>query len=140
MVADFYEVKGKRWEHVLCEVAAAALDAGERCYVWAPSEAKARELDDLLWTFLDASFLPHGLWQGEPSSDEPLAVGWRSGNPNGATCLLLGCAASLEQAKEFRRIVDFVPMEDPVLRERARERFRALRQAGFSVSFHSAAP
>lgn len=132
-VAEFHQVSGKRWEHVLCELAAAAAAAGERCYLWASSEAKAREFDDLLWTFSDRSFVPHALWQGEASCDEPVAVGWRPGNPNGASCLLLGRPASPAEAGTFHRVVDLVLMDDPSALEQARHRFRTFRKAGFSV-------
>jgi DNA polymerase-3 subunit chi len=75
-------------------------------YVWAGSEADARRLDDLLWTFREDSFVPHELWQGEDSLEDPVAVGWTAGNPNNSSCLV------------------------------ARQRFRAFREAGLQVAFH----
>jgi DNA polymerase-3 subunit chi len=113
--------------------------AGRRVYVWASSEAQARELDELLWTFRDDSFVPHGLWQGQSPFDEPVAVGWRPGNPNAADCLVLARDASPPEIAGFARVVDFAPVDEPALREAARTRFRAFRDAGLPVRFHGAA-
>lgn len=137
---DFYEVKGGRWEVDLCALAEEALEGGARAYLRCASEALAREFDDLLWTFRDGSFVAHGLWQGQEICDEPLAVGWKPGNPNRATCLLLACDGGAEEVSGFERVIDLAPVDQPALRDRARVRFKTFRAAGFVVNFHPAAP
>jgi len=136
--ADFFEIKGPRWDLALCRQVQAAWEAGERVCVWADSEAEARRLDDLLWTFRDDSFVPHDLWQGEPNLATPVAVGWRAGNPNAATCLVLARDAAPADAAGFERVVDFAPVDLPERIGPARERYRAFREAGFTVSFRPA--
>ena len=133
---DFYEATGRQWEATLCRVVEQAWEAGTRVYVWAASEAQARDLDGLLWTFRDESFVPHGLWQGEASLDEPVAVGWKPGNPNGAACLVLARDASPAEVGGFARVVDFAAVDVPPLKEAGRNRYRAFQQAGFAVTFH----
>ncbi|MBI5446383.1 MAG: DNA polymerase III subunit chi [Deltaproteobacteria bacterium] len=135
---DFYEVKGPRWELAVCERVEALYEAGERVYVRAPSEALARALDDLLWTFREDSFVPHRLWGGEGDLPDPVAVGWRRGNPNGATCLVLAGAGEPEELSGFAQAFDFVPVSDPELTAGARERYRAFRAAGHQVTFRPA--
>lgn len=136
--ADFYEIQGPRWDLALCRRVEAAVEAGERVCVWADSEAEARRLDELLWTFRDDSFVPHDLWQGEPALDTPVAVGWRRGNPNRASCLVLARDAAPEEAAGFARVADFAPVDLPDRIDAARARFRAFRAAGFEVTFHKA--
>ena len=136
--ADFHEVRGTNWEAALCRQVLAAWEAGERVYVWAESEAGARRLDELLWTFAEDAFLPHDLWQGELQLATPVAVGWRPGNPNGATCAVLATDASPADLDGFARVVDFAPVDVPERIGPARDRYRALREAGFQVSFHPA--
>ncbi len=135
VLVEFFEVKGPRWDLALCAQVERVYAGGERVYVWAPSEAEARHLDDLLWAFREDAFVPHGLWQGEPGFDDPVAVGWRPGNPNGATCLVLARDASPEDVRGFRRVVDFAAVDVPGQVGPARRRFRAFRAAGFSVRF-----
>lgn len=133
--ATFFEFRGPRWDLALCRQVEAAYGAGERVCVWAESEAEARRLDDLLWTFRDESFVPHDLWQGEDALDTPVAVGWRAGNPNAATCLVLARDAAPAEAARFARVVDFAPVDLPARLGPARARFRAFRAAGFEVAF-----
>ncbi|GAB4276981.1 MAG: DNA polymerase III subunit chi [Deferrisomatales bacterium] len=139
-IVAFHEVKGPRWELALCRLVEAAYGRGERLYLWADSEAAARRLDDLLWTFRDEAFVPHGLWQGEARLEEPVAVGWQAGNPNGATCLVLARDAAPEEVAGFPRVLDLAPVDVPELRQAARARYRAFRDAGFDVSFRAAGP
>lgn len=133
---DFYEAKGRRWETALCQVVEQAWEAGTRVYVWAASEAHAREVDELLWTFRDESFVPHGLWQGEAGLDEAVAVGWKPGNPNGAVCLVLAWDATPAEAAGYERVADFAAVDVPDLKEAGRRRYRSFQQAGFDVVFH----
>ena len=135
---EFYEVRGTRWDLALCRAVEAAYGQGFRIYVWADSEPEARRLDDLLWTFREDSFVPHGLWQGEPACDEPVAVGWKPGNPNGADCLVLARDATPGEVQGFSRIIDFAPVDLPEIRQSARRRFRAFQTAGLQVTFHPA--
>jgi DNA polymerase III subunit chi len=137
--ADFYEIKDSRWELALCGQVEAAYAAGERLYVRAATEALARELDELLWTFREDSFVPHRLWQGEAEVlVDPVTIGWRAGNPNQATTVVLAGTGAAEDVTGFDRILDFVPTADPLLTQGARERYRAFRTARLKVTFHPA--
>lgn len=133
---EFFEVAGPRWEVALCQRVEAAYEEGRRIYVWAESEAEARRLDELLWSFREDSFVPHGLWQGEAQCDEPVAVGWRAGNPNGADCLVLARDAEPDELRGFPQVVDLAPVDLPPRLEAARRRYRTCRDAGLEVVFH----
>jgi DNA polymerase-3 subunit chi len=137
---DVYEIKGSRWEHALCERVEMTHRDGRRVYVWAASEAQARQLDELLWTFREDSFVPHDLWTGVGPSREPVAVGWAHGNPNAADCLVLARDASPQEIEDFPSAIDFAAVDLPALRDAARGRYRTFRSAGFHVEFHSASP
>ncbi len=137
---QFHEARGHRWELELCRQVEAALGRGERIYVWADSEAAARSLDELLWTFRDDAFVPHALWQGEASFPDPVAVGWRAGNPNGATLLVLARDAEPRDLRGFARVLDFAPVDVAPLADAARRRYRAFRAGGHAVEFVGPAP
>jgi DNA polymerase-3 subunit chi len=139
---EFYEIKGPRWELVLCRVVEIAYGRGLKVYVWAESEQDARRLDDLLWTFRDDSFLPHGLWQGGPDLDEPVAVGWKPGNPNGATCLVLARDAAPDEVRGYEQILDLAPVDVPLLRHARTpgSAFGHFRQRGCRSPFTLQAP
>lgn len=138
LVVDFYEARGPRWEETLCHRVELELAEGRRVYVWASSETQARRLDELLWTFRDDSFVPHALWRGEGDLEEVVAVGWRPGNPNRADCLVLARDAVPAELAGYARAVDFAAVDVGELRDAARLRFRAFRDAGLAVAFHAA--
>ncbi|TAL17728.1 DNA polymerase III subunit chi [bacterium] len=141
VTADFFEVPAARREESLCEKVSAFYESGERLYVWAPSEAAAKKLDELLWTFRDNSFVPHALWSGEETPlSEPVAVGWKRGNPNGAKKLVVAGPVDVKELlsaqDSFSSIADFVPSGDKAATISARERYKLLREAGVELTHH----
>lgn len=140
--AEFFEVTAPSWEVEACARIARAWEKGDRLYVWAASQAEAARWDELLWTFREDSFVPHGLWQGEEACDEPVAVGWRAANPNGARWLVVAGGQTPAEvtaaASSFARIMDFVPKRDKAATDAARARYKALQQAGIEPAYHKA--
>ncbi len=59
---------------VAARLADKAFQRGHRIFIHATDEAQATELNELLWSFRPASFLPHGLHGQEHS--ESIAIGW----------------------------------------------------------------
>jgi DNA polymerase-3 subunit chi len=140
--AEYFECASARWERDLCQRVAEQYTADARVYVWADSEAEAMRIDELLWTFEEGSFIPHNLWSGEEGFSEQVTVGWHPENPNSATVLVVAGVQPLEKLTEvagkFSRILDFVPTKDKRATTAARERYKALNGAGFSMRFHPA--
>ena len=50
-----------------CRIAEKACDQGLRVAVRTASPSETAELDDLMWTFSDRSFVPHAVWPAEPA-------------------------------------------------------------------------
>ena len=81
------------------------------------------------------------MWAGEGQRPEPVVIGWRGGNPNGAGCLVI-CAPhpadeAVEVADRYRCVVDFVAKRDGAATQAARQRYRALKEAGWEMGFHA---
>ena len=63
----FYHLERFRVDQALPNMLECAYDAGRRVVVRAPSEEMVAALNDRLWTYDDASFVPHGAaGDGEP--------------------------------------------------------------------------
>jgi DNA polymerase-3 subunit chi len=59
---DFYILRGEAAEARLrtaCRLAAKAVQLDQHVFIRALNEGEARQLDELLWTFSESSFLPH---------------------------------------------------------------------------------
>lgn len=137
---EYHETRDHSLTDGLCAKTAELYGTGERVYLWAASQADAIKLNERLWTLDDQSFIPHGLWSGEEGFGDPVAVGWLGGvNPNGAGVLVIAGDHGGEEltatARLFARVVDLVPARDEAGKRAARERFRALREGGFSPEF-----
>ncbi len=56
----FYHLRTLPLERALPSILERALAAGHRIVVMAGSPERVEHLNDLLWTYSEASFLPHG--------------------------------------------------------------------------------
>src|SRR5688572_13952684 len=49
-----------------CRLVQSAYEQGHRIFVRTDTPAETAEFDELLWTFADGSFVPHGVWPADP--------------------------------------------------------------------------
>jgi DNA polymerase-3 subunit chi len=111
-----------------------ALGAGFRAVVLAGSEERVEQLDALLWTYDDASFLPHGAARdGEPER-QPIWLTARDENPNGATMLVLLDGMSSERLSEYQRCLDIFDASESAVAA-ARVRWKDAKAAGHTVTY-----
>lgn len=118
-----------------CRLADKAFDRNQRIYIHTESEEQALQLDNLLWTFRQGSFLPHALYGAENDSELPIHIGWQS-EPE--TCdVLINLApkvpAFFDRCVRIAEIVD----ADESVKQGARERFRFYREHGIMPESHT---
>ncbi len=113
-----------------------AFDAGRRVVVRAPSDEMVAALNDRLWTYDDASFLPHGAaGDGEPAS-HPIFLTARAENPNNAKILVLLSGAEPSAGDDaFEEVIFLFDGRDPGAVSEARARWKALRDEGRTLSY-----
>lgn len=118
----------------VCRLAEKAFGLGHRVFVHLPSTDEARELDQLMWTFRDRSFLPHCL----AGSDADAAVHIGTGSePAGDFHLLVNLAQDVPAFfSRFERVAEVVNAE-PAVREAGRGRFRFYKDRGYPLETHS---
>ncbi|MFC3033190.1 DNA polymerase III subunit chi [Pseudoalteromonas fenneropenaei] len=105
---------------------------GERVFVYVDDVSQAHAFDELLWQFDADSFVPHNL-QGEgPKGGAAVEIGQTP--PVGRRTVLLNLATKLPDfIRRFNHVIDFVPVESAA-KQAARERFKALRAMGASIT------
>jgi DNA polymerase-3 subunit chi len=75
---DFYLLgaDGDSRERIACRLAEKAWRLGNRVYLLAPDKPAALELDELLWTFSQGSFVPHAVCTGDSDAEiHPVLIG-----------------------------------------------------------------
>jgi DNA polymerase-3 subunit chi len=132
--AVFYHLQKRPLEQVLPTLLERALERGWRCVVEAAQE-RARALDDLLWTYSDDSFLPHGL-ESDDGAAQPVVLVEHGGNPNGATIRFLLDGAPLpSDAALYERVIVIFDGNDEDALAVARERWREAKSAGLAATY-----
>ncbi len=106
---------------------------GHRIYLHCESEIQARELDEQLWTFRPASFLPHGLVTEEPHAQICLAWGQ---SPESHDDLLINLQPQVPTfVGRFRRVAELVNQEQARLAA-LRNSYRHYRERGYQLEEH----
>jgi DNA polymerase-3 subunit chi len=131
----FYHLVATALERALPRLLERALADGHRVVVLAGSEERVAHLDGLLWTYNEASFLPHGNARDGNAVRHPICLTDRDENPNGATMLVLLDGVRSDRMGEFARCCDMIDGNDQVAVEAARQRWTAAKSAGHSLTY-----
>lgn len=136
---DFYVLGGQRPNGRLllaCRLAEKAYDLGHKVYVHAAGREQAMQLDELLWTFRDGSFVPHALAPVAENDLSPVRIGWAEQAPPPPAAVLINLGHEVPAFfNRFERVAELVD-QDPETLRRSRERFRFYRMKGCSPDSH----
>lgn len=118
-----------------CRLAEKAYSQGLKVYIHTSSDDESLQLDELLWTFRQGSFLPHAVHV--PSTDEPPAILLgHAHEPSIHTDVLINLSAEIPLFfSRFERVAELVDQR-PELLELSRERFRFYRERGYDLNTH----
>jgi DNA polymerase-3 subunit chi len=132
--ALFYHLQRVPLERVLPDLLERSIGRGWRCAVQA-SEERVRALDDLLWTFSEASFLPHGV-EADDGARQPIVLLTHAGNPNGAAVRFLVDGAPLpEEPGAYERLVVLFDGNDEDAVATAREHWKIAKDLGLAATY-----
>ena len=132
----FYHLQRKPLEAVLPSLLARSIERGWRAVVQAVTEERLAALDDLLWTYSDESFLPHGTDQELQPESQPVLLTISTANPNAAAVRFLVEGADLpEQVAGYERVVILFDGDDAEAVARAREQWREVTKRGASATY-----
>lgn len=120
--------------HFACRLAEKAYKQHHRLYLHCRDLPHSHQLDNLLWTYKDESFIPHHLVGEGPNAAPPIQVGYNKLPSHREILLNLsedvpGCY------HEFQRIIEIV-LDTPEHREKSREHFRFYREKGCTLNSH----
>ncbi len=135
---DFYllpEAQPNAHLQFACRITEKAYKQKHRIYLHTETEAEAHQLDELLWTYRDDSFLPHNLYGDGPEPAPPIQVGFQS-TPEKHRDILINLSHQVPAFHtQFARILEIVA-HIPAAQEFARERYRFYRTHNFTINTH----
>jgi DNA polymerase-3 subunit chi len=132
----FYHLEQRRVDQALPGLLERALEEGRRVLVRASSDEMVAALNERLWTYDDASFLPHGAaGDGDPMT-QPIFLTSERENPNAATMLVrLSGVESCEADDAFDLVVLMFDGRDEAALAHARGEWRRLKDLGRTISY-----
>lgn len=137
---DFYildsTAPGGRYRFA-CRVAEKAYQQEHRVYIHSENAVESRQLDDLLWSFRDNSFIPHDV-QAQRHAEHPLAVIINHAPPDSSeNDLLINLTQDTPSfSSQFARIVEIIDQE-PSTVQYGRQRYRQYRELGYEMNSHN---
>ncbi|RKF18653.1 DNA polymerase III subunit chi [Alginatibacterium sediminis] len=137
MNAKFYIMSGSvsadssELDEAACQIISRHYRNGEKVFVLANSQQHAERIDEILWRFDTAQFVPHSLSGENPQQASPVEIAWQPVNARRQTLINLASSAP-NTATYYQQIIDFVP-GDEAGKKQARDRYRLYRQMGIQL-------
>lgn len=134
---DFYILSEPDKLGFVCRLVEKTFHLGHRIYVHAESEEQAGQLDDLMWTFRQGSFVPHALCSAASAMEFPILIGCQG--PPAPRAVLVNLRAELPDfLAQLERVAEIVA-PDEASKRAGRERFRLYRERGCALETHTIA-
>lgn len=134
----FYHLTRQPLERVLPALLEKTLQRGWRAVVQSGSEERVGALDDLLWTYSDASFLAHGTARDGDVEMMPVFLTAEASNPNGAQARFMVDGADVSTIgadSTYERVLILFDGNDDEQLMAARANWKRLKDAGLAISY-----
>ena len=119
-----------------CKLAEKAWRLEHSVYIHAQDRAAAERLDDLLWTFRDGSFVPHGMADGNDGTESsPIVIGYDDAEITERDLLINLCDEIPSFMEGFPRVAELVT-SDETCRNLSRRRYAQYRDQGHELNTH----
>ncbi len=131
----FYHLLSTPLERALPKLLERARAHGHPVVVRCGSAERVTQLDALLWTYDEASFLAHGSGRDGNAAIQPIWLTEGDENPNLATMLVLVDGVEAADLSSFARCADMFDGNDDSAVAAARDRWRRAREAGHDLTY-----
>ncbi len=132
----FHHLERRRVDRALPDLLERACGEGGRVVVRCPSEDMVAALNDRLWTYDDASFLPHGAASDGDPMTQPVFLTDRVENPNAATMLIILAGAETSPGDAaFDAVIRLFDGRDGEAVAEARREWKRLKDEGQTASY-----
>lgn len=130
----FIETQSRQQRLVLCRWVEHCYVQGNRVQIVTDSTPAAQNLDQMLWTFSDLSFVPHRIVapEAETLPMEPVAITLAEQPLAGFDTLACDSSPGLGFLRHFRQALHFVIMDEPERRQASRLLYQQARDAGLA--------
>lgn len=124
-------------QELACRIADKAYQQDYKIYIHTSSAEESRLIDELLWTFRQGSFLPHGMTGSDEQDDCAIVIGHQVEPPAAFNKdVLINLATDVPHFfSQFERVAEMIN-EDETQKQQGRERYRFYRDRGYELNTH----
>ncbi len=142
---DFYILASNKpgvAERTACRLAEKAYGLKHAIYIHTGGQQQTTQLDKLLWTFRDGSFIPHQPHCPDELNNSPVIIGHET-SPDAELASHHQLLINLDQTvpsffSRFERVAEIVGADEQQ-RNAARKRFKFYRERGYELQTHELA-
>ena len=121
-----------------CRLAEKAWRKGHRVHIHTGNPALSQQLDALLWTFRELSFVPHSLSPAEQAADSPIHIGHDEQGVQSDDVLINLAGEVPHFFSRFKRVAELIGT-DETERQQGRQRYIFYRDRGYPLQSHTIA-
>jgi DNA polymerase III subunit chi len=138
---DFYIVDSEAEDarlRIACRICDKAMQKSQHVFINATTDTEAGRLDDLLWTMIQGSFIPHRILRQPPQTQprEPVLIGLGQEPVGTRWDLLINLAPEVPDFfSRYERVAEVVDA-NAERRAQSRERYRFYRDRGYKLNNH----
>ncbi len=140
---DFYILEGdnNNREQTACRIAEKAYRLGHGVYIHTTDQGQAKRLDELLWTFKQNSFVPHGIEGQSPDPDAAVLINHKAELADSTQAhnrqVLINLAQDIPLFfSSFERVAEVIG-QDAENKASGRQRYKFYRDRGYSLDSHT---
>lgn len=131
----FYHMEQTTLDRALPMILTKAYGSGQKILIRVPDKKEANRLNDLLWTFKDDSFLPHGLASDDRASQHPILITTEQDNVNDAGILILTHGCTHDDVGSFNMVCEMLDGRVQSQIADARTRWKSYKEANHDLTY-----
>lgn len=132
----FIELKIASKNRYTCDIAEKLYDNGISVTIFTNDTRSATQLDDLLWTWKQESFVPHSVVQQKENASDPVLITHETEKLPQTDALILYDPLPREALADYKLILDFAEIYHSEKKLESRKRYKILRDSGkFELHF-----
>ena len=101
-------------------------------YIKTDTQKQAEELDKILWTFRQESYIPHTLVDQDSNNTQPVQIGWIDNEIDDAEAIINLSDGMPDISNDLKKIHEIIDNIDEK-KEKARERWKKYKSIGFNI-------
>ena len=101
-------------------------------FIKTDTQKQAEELDKVLWTFRQESYIPHTLVDQDSNNTQPVQIGWIDNEIEDAEAIINLSDGMPDISNHLKKIHEIIENIDEK-KEKARERWKKYKSIGFNI-------